>query len=137
MKLDVLKQTESISIAIEDHLREQNEEVRVQKLARLMYGTLATILKEDVFHSHKLASEIVNGFDMSMLVVSEKIIDIECIYVSPFGIDDPVKPGWIIIIKRNTGDFNVSQFMKKIASLLIKFAFKRLVNKNVLSVTIV
>lgn len=134
-RLDVLKQAENISIAIEDHLREQNEEVRIQKLARLMYSTLAAILIGDVFNSHKLASEIVNGFDMSMLKVLEKLIDVECNYVSPFGIDDRVKPGWIIII--TISDFKSSQFMKKIASFLIKIAFKQLIGQKVLSVTIV
>jgi len=134
-KLDVLKQTENISVAIEDHLNERNEEVRIQKLARLMYGTLATILKEDVFHSHKLASEIVNGFDMSMLKVSEKIIDIEVAYIIE-GPDGVLGEGWVITIKRNTSDFNAFQFMKSIASFLIKFAFKRLTHQNVLSVNI-
>lgn len=134
MKIDVLKQTENISVAIENHLREQNEEVRVQKLACLMYGTLATILKEDVFHSHKLASEIVNGFDMSMLKVSEKIIDIEADYISIY--NDIPGIGWVIKVEINS-DFSASQFMKGIASFLIKFAFKRLTSQNVLSVTIV
>lgn len=135
-RLDVLKQAENISIVIEDHLREQNEEVRVQKLACLMYGTLEIILKEDVFHSHKLASEIVNGFDVSMLKVSEKIVDIEVNYIVE-GPDGILGEGWVITIRVNKCFFDGSQFMKKIASFLIKFAFKRLTSQNVLSVTLV